>query len=68
MHPNYSKEEQLIALLETLKGAKQTEILLYYFQLQASEKTPISVKRITEDGRFSSATIKSLVDKNIFEE
>ena len=68
LHPNYSKEEQLIALLETLKGAKQTEILLYYFQLQASEKTPISVKRITEDGRFSSATIKSLVDKNIFEE
>ncbi len=68
LHHDFSQEEQLIALLETLKGAKQTEILLYYFQLQASEKTPISVKRITEDGRFSSATIKSLLDKNIFEE
>jgi primosomal protein N' (replication factor Y) len=68
LHHDFSKEEQLIALLETLKGAKQTEILLYYFQLQATEKTPISVKKITEDGRFSSATIKSLLDKNIFEE
>ncbi len=68
LHQDFSEEEQLIALLETLKGAKQSEILLYYFQLQASEKTPISVKRITEDRRFSSATIKSLIDKNIFEE
>lgn len=68
LHQDFSEEEQLIALLETLKGAKQNEILLYYFQLQASEKRPISVKRITEDGRFSSATIKSLLDKNIFEE
>lgn len=67
LHPNYQSEQQLSQLLDSLKGAKQTEIILQYFQLQATEKKPISVKAILEKSGSSSATLKALIDKNIFE-
>ena len=68
LHPMYSTDEQLNQLLNSLKGAKQTEILLQYFQLQATEKKPISVKKLTHAANSTAAVVKALIDKNIFEE
>jgi primosomal protein N' (replication factor Y) len=68
LHEEYSTDASLIALLDSLKGAKQKELLMHYFQLNAQEKKPISVKQLTEVSQVSSATVKGLVDKNIFEE
>jgi primosomal protein N' (replication factor Y) len=42
--------------------------LLQYFQLQARERQPISVKQLTETAQTSVAIVKALVDKQIFEE
>ena len=68
LQEEFLKEEQLSELLQLLSNArKQREAVLSYFQLQAKEKKPIAVKKLTETG-ITAATIKSLVDKNIFEE
>lgn len=68
LHENYASDESLIALLDSLKGAKQKGVLLQYFQLNAQEKKPISVKQLTEIAQTTSTVIKALIDKNIFEE
>lgn len=70
LHPNYATEESLITLLDSLKknAQKQKDILLSYFQLQATQKKPISVKQLVESSKTSSTVVKTLVDKNIFEE
>jgi len=68
LHENYTSEENLIALLDSLKGVKQKELLLNYFQLQAQQKTAIPVKQLIEKAQTSAAIIKALVDKEIFEE
>ncbi|MBL7886726.1 MAG: primosomal protein N' [Flavobacterium sp.] len=68
LHENFSSEEKLIQLLDQLKAAKQKELLMYYFQLNAQEKKPISVKQLLSVSQFSSAVLKALVDKFIFEE
>jgi primosomal protein N' (replication factor Y) len=43
-------------------------LVLQYFQLQAQEKKPISVKQLTQISNSSSAIVKGLIDKQIFEE
>lgn len=69
LHQDYAAEENLVALLDNLKNAKkQKDILLSYFQLNASQKKPISVKQLVENSKVSSTVVKALVDKNIFEE
>ena len=66
---HYQTEEGLMMLLESLKGAnKQKEAVLSFFQLQAQERKPISVKQLTEVASTSTAIVKALVDKQIFEE
>ena len=60
------KLAELLALLSNAK--KQRELVLHYFQLQAKEKGPISVKKLVEISGCSAAIVKSLVDKSIFEE
>lgn len=65
----YDSNEGLSELLDTLKNAtKQKEIVLSYFQLAATEKKPITVKRLLEISNATSAVVKALVDKTIFEE
>lgn len=65
----FETSDKLEDLLQILKNAqKQKELLLSYFQLKASQKTPISVKQLTEYSDASSAIIKALIDKGIFEE
>ncbi|UGS24571.1 replication restart helicase PriA [Flavobacterium channae] len=69
LHESFLQQEQLAELLEVLsKAKKQRELVLHYFQLQAREKAPISVKKLIETSGSTSAIVKSLVDKTIFEE
>jgi primosomal protein N' (replication factor Y) len=69
LHQKYDNENGLKELLETLKNAhKQREVVLKYFQLKASTKKPISVKQLSESAETSASIIKSLIDKEIFEE
>lgn len=69
LHPHYQSEENLISLLDTFNksAGKQKELVLQYFQLQAQERKPISVKQLTETANISAAVIKALVDKGVFE-
>lgn len=69
LQEEFLQQEQLQELLEILgKAKKQKEIVLHYFQLQASERKPISSKLLMETSGVSAAVIKSLIDKGIFEE
>jgi len=68
LHENYLAESNLIALLDNLKSEKRKNLVLQYFQLQAQEKKPISVKQLTQISNSSPAIVKGLIDKQIFEE
>lgn len=70
LNPTYNSSEGLNQLLQLLKNAqKQREIAMSYFQLMASEKNkPISVKQLSEKSGATSAVVKALVEKEIFEE
>ena len=68
LHEQYQKEENLIALLDSIKSEKRKNLVLQYFQLQARERQPISVKQLTETAQTSAAIVKALIDKQIFEE
>ena len=69
LHSKYETNEGLRELLEILKNAnKQKEIVLTYFQLSASEKKPITVKKLIETAKSTSTIVKTLIDKEIFEE
>ena len=68
LHENYSAEEKLIELLDSLKSEKRKNLVLQYFQLQAQERQPISIKQLTEKAQASAAIVKGLVEKGIFEE
>lgn len=69
LHSKYESDEGLGQLLEILKNAnKQKEIVLAFFQLRASEKKPITVKKLVEVSNSTSAIVKALIDKEIFEE
>jgi len=68
LQPEFLQEAQLTELLDLLiRAQKQREAVMLYFQLQAVEKKPITVKKLTEAGA-TAAVIKSLIDKEIFEE
>ncbi len=68
LHENYLAEEHLIGLLDSLKSEKRKSLILQYFQLQATDKKPISVKLLTETAQSSASIVKGLVEKQIFEE
>jgi primosomal protein N' (replication factor Y) len=69
LHSKYESNQGLSELLETLKNAnKQKEIVMAYFQLSASEKKPIAVKKLVEAANSTSAIVKALIDKEIFED
>ena len=67
LNSQYNDERFLEPLLEELSRAKkQRQAVLSYFQLATSKK-PIKVKDLEEHSGISSAVIKALVDKEIFE-
>ena len=69
LHSKYQTNEGLSDLLETLKRSnKQKEIVLSYFQLSASDKNPITVKKLIDVANSTSTIVKTLIDKEIFEE
>ena len=69
LHSKYDLNSGLGDLLESLKSAaKQREIVLAYFQLSAKDKQPISVKQLVETANSSSAILKALIEKQIFED
>jgi primosomal protein N' (replication factor Y) (superfamily II helicase) len=69
LHEKYTSHDGLNNLLEILKNAaKQREIVLSFFQLNATNKKPISVKQLTEVSNTTSTIIKSLIEKEIFKE
>ena len=69
LHPQYDSNKGLSELLESLKNAnKQKAVVMRYFQLSASEKKPISVKKLVEQANSSAAIIKALIEKEIFED
>jgi primosomal protein N' (replication factor Y) len=64
----FLQQDNLNELLEILsRAAKQREAVLQYFQLHAREKKPITVKQLTDQG-VTAAVVKTLIDKEIFEE
>lgn len=69
LYSKYESNQGLGELLETLKNAnKQKEIVLTYFQLIASEKKPLTVKELVEAANSTSAIVKALIEKEIFED
>ena len=68
LHENYLADAKLAAFLDNLKSEKRKNLILQYFQLQAQEKKPISVKQLTQISNSSPAIVKGLTDKQIFEE
>ena len=69
LNPKFNSDEGLNELLVYLKNAsKQKEIVLRFFQLNAQEKKPITVKKLLESVESSASIIKSLIDKEIFED
>jgi primosomal protein N' (replication factor Y) len=68
LQEEYSSNESLMQLLEVMKANKQKDLLMHYFQLNAQEKKPISVKQLIEKSQSSTAIVKALIDKKIFEE
>lgn len=69
LHEAFLQQDKLMALLDVLsKAKKQRELVLHYFQLQAQDKNPISVKKLLATSGSSISVIKSLVDKAIFVE
>jgi len=68
LQEEFLQQKQLSELMDVLSRAqKQREAVMQFFQLQAKEKKPITVKALIEAGT-TAAVIKALVDKNIFEE
>ena len=66
---NYLGDNGLTLLLEFIsKAKKQKEVILTFFQLQAQEKKPVSVKQLIDKASSTSAVIKALIDKNVLEE
>jgi primosomal protein N' (replication factor Y) len=68
LHPNYESESALNDLLQLLKGKKQVDVILSYFQWQAVEKKPISAKQLQEEAQTTASVIKALIDKEILQD
>ena len=65
----YNSDEALEGLLINLKRApKQRELILNYFSLYATTKEPIKVSELIKASNATSAQIKTLIDKHIFED
>ena len=68
LHSKYETDGSMEELLEVLKRDKQKEIVLAYFQISASEKKPVTEKKLIELAGCSSAVVKTLIKNEIFEE
>jgi len=68
LNERYNNQEELSKLLEKLSRAdQQRNALMTYFSLHAASQKPIKQKQLKEVSKVSSAVIKALTDKEIFE-
>lgn len=67
LNPIYSSEKLNELLEELSRAKKQRDAVLTYFQLNVSFKKPIKSYDLINESGCSSAILKALVDKNIFE-
>ena len=64
----FKNTDKLQELLDSLSRAKkQKDVVMRYFSIDASTKKPIKLKTLKELANASSAIVKTLVDKDIFE-
>jgi primosomal protein N' (replication factor Y) len=69
LNPVYENETEMHRLLDELeKAPKQKEALLSYFSVTAQVKKPLRLKELCEKSGVSASIIKSLINKDIFEE
>ena len=69
IHDNYLSDEALNNLIDSLSRApKQREIVLSYFSMSTANKLPIKVLDLIKKSNASSAQIKALIDKDIFQD
>ena len=69
LNSKWEAPDTLNILLESLKNAsKQRELVLHYFQIQASDKKPLAVKKLLEVATSSASVLKGLIEKDVFEE
>ncbi|MEH6406946.1 MAG: primosomal protein N' [Leeuwenhoekiella sp.] len=68
LQEEYEQEERMHEALDDLSRApKQRELLLTFFSLKAKSKKPIKAEDLQKAGNASSAQLKELVKKGIFE-
>ncbi len=67
---NYSSEETLRALLETLsaRANKQKEVLMTLFMMQAQNKKPIGSIELQKKANVTASVLKTLLKKEVLEE
>ena len=69
LHTNYSTENSLKNLLEELGRAhRQKEVVLTLFSISAKTKKPVKVSDLCNESDASTAIVKTLIDKGVFEE
>ena len=69
LNPAFEAETEMHKVLDELSRApKQREILLSYFAITARSKKSLKVKDLLKESAASSAVLKSLIEKDIFEE
>ena len=65
---NWESNDKLQELLTNLNRApKQREAVLRYFQIKGMSQKPIRLTPFVKDNKLSYASVKSLLDKHIFE-
>ncbi|PDS26904.1 replication restart helicase PriA [Flavobacterium branchiophilum] len=68
LNPIYQEENGLNLLLNELKKSeKQRNLVMHYFQMVAKEKNPLAVKNLLDAAASNTTTLKTLIQKNIFE-
>lgn len=69
LNPEFDAPEKLKDLLELLsRSEKQRTLVLTFFQFKTIDKKPIAVKALLEQADVTSAILKGLISKKIFEE
>ena len=67
--PEYTSEENLQQLLETLDRApKQKEVLMTLFMLTAQQKKPVSSVQLQMKSDTSASVLKTLIEKGVLQE
>jgi primosomal protein N' (replication factor Y) len=69
LNEDFEKPENLQPLIESLqKTPKQLAVVMTFFKIKAIDKKPILPAKLYEMANTNAATVKKLLDKNIFEE